>query len=149
MMEFGVPLVTFIMQKIINKVTSKIYNKIQERKAKKRYRQAELDFIYAKIKTRFPYINGIGKPWIGIDIYNKSYISTPIKTSVKFEDNQMAIISLLLPRLEILPIVRSSAGVLEIKVPYSSEIDLEVGDNFLGENSGIIRVLFPTPFNSI
>lgn len=147
MIEIGVPLATFIMKKVVDKAWEKISVVIQKRKTKNKSSKTEIDYLYAKIKTRFPYISGTGRPWLGLNLYNKSFLSQPIQTSVKFENELLGIVSLLLPRLENLPKVKGSAGVLEVKIPYSSEVDLEIGDNFLGENNGTIRFLFPTPFN--
>jgi len=132
---------------VIKELAPRIFKKIKEW-WKKRKENKQKESLYGKIETKFPRINGNGNPWCAYNAqsYYKSFQGDSIDAKIEYAlDKTEATVSLAIQNLENLPSIKQSAGVLSVGIPYRSEVDLELGENFLTDNNGIMQLNFGVP----
>ncbi|MFX1449335.1 MAG: hypothetical protein ACFFCM_00750 [Promethearchaeota archaeon] len=138
-----IPFGSFVIKELVPRIFKKIKEWWKKRKEKK------LDeAMHGKIETKFPRINGYGNPWCvyNAQSYYKSYQGDSIDSRIEYAlDKTEATLSLAIQNLENLPDIKQSAGVLSVGIPYKSEVDLELGENFLTDNNGIMQLNFGVP----
>ncbi|NVM01547.1 MAG: hypothetical protein HWN67_04395 [Candidatus Helarchaeota archaeon] len=138
-----IPFGSFVMKKIGSKIWKKIKDWWKNRKRKK-----VSEILQGKLETKYPRIDGVGNPWCAYNAqsYYKSFVGESIDARIEYAlDKTSATLLLPIQNLQSLPDVKQSAGVLSVGIPYRSEVDLELGENFLTDNKGVMQLNFGVP----
>ncbi|MFX0138205.1 MAG: hypothetical protein ACFFDN_31475 [Candidatus Hodarchaeota archaeon] len=133
---------------VIKKLGPKLWKKIKNWWSKRKQGKKTSEILQGKLETKYPRIDGIGNPWCAYNAesYYKSFQGESIEARIEYAlDKTNATLLLPIQNLESMPDVKQSAGVLSVGIPYRSEVDLELGDNFLTDNKGVMQLNFGVP----
>ncbi|HMF30737.1 MAG TPA: hypothetical protein VKK79_04950 [Candidatus Lokiarchaeia archaeon] len=130
---------TFVAKQLMDAAWKKILEARQKKKQ---------EMINGQLKTKSPRIDGTAQPWLAKGHYLEAFTGDQVPLKIEFEPARIVgHIQLPIKNLNTSPEVSSKDSVLQIGVPYQSEVNLETGDNFVTKDMGYVKLDFGVPIS--